>query len=66
MKNKKATTTPINKKDGKCFQSAIIVALNHEEIKKDSIRITKIKLFIKKSNNCSECFVCFKRENVMY
>ena len=47
MKNKKATTNPINKKDGKCFQSAIIVALNHEEIKKDPIRITKIKLFIK-------------------
>ena len=50
MKNKKVTTNPINKKDGKCFQSAIIVALNHEEIKKDPIRITKIKLFINKYN----------------
>ena len=34
IKNKKATTIAINKKDSKCFQYAVTVALNHEEIKK--------------------------------
>ena len=29
--NKKATINPINKKDSKCFQLAVTVALNHEE-----------------------------------
>ena len=46
MKNKKATTNPINKKDNKCFQYAATVVLNHEEIKKDPQRVTKIKPFI--------------------
>ena len=34
IENKKATaaTNPINKKDNKCFQYAVTVALNHEEI----------------------------------
>ena len=41
---------PINKKDNKCFQYAVKVALNHEELKKDLQRITKIKLFINKYN----------------
>ena len=36
MKIKKATINPINKKDSKCFQYAITVALNHEEIRKRS------------------------------
>ena len=40
---KKATITPINKKDNKCFQYAITVALNHEKIGKHSERITKLK-----------------------
>ena len=31
---KKATINPINKKDNKCFQYAVKVALNHEKIKK--------------------------------
>ena len=39
---------PINKKDNKCFQYTVTVALNHEEIKKDPERITKIKPFINK------------------
>ena len=45
LKNKKAT---INKKnnDDKCFQYAITVVLNHEQIKKDPQRITKIRTFI--------------------
>ena len=48
IKNKKATRNPINKKDNKCFQYAVTVALNYEEIKKDPQRITKIKPFINK------------------
>ena len=40
MKNKKATINPINKKDKRCFQYAVTVALNHEEIKKDTQRTT--------------------------
>ena len=47
IKNKKATINPINKKDNKCFQYAVTVALNHEEIKKNPQRVTKIKPFIK-------------------
>ena len=43
IKDKKATINPINKKDNKCFQYAVTAALNHEEIKKDPKRITKIK-----------------------
>ena len=50
MKNKKATINPINKKDNKCFQCAITVALNYEEIKKDPQRITKIIPFINRYN----------------
>ena len=50
IKNKKATINPINKKDNKCFQYAITVFLNHEEIQKDLQIITKIKPFIKKYN----------------
>ena len=45
-KNKKATINPINKKDSKCFQYAVTVTLNYEEIKKDPQRITKIKPFL--------------------
>ena len=37
----------INKKD-KCFQHAVAVALNHEEIGKYAERTTKVKPFIKK------------------
>ena len=50
IKNKKVTINPINKKDNKCFQYAVTVVLNHEEIKKDPQRITKIKTFINKYN----------------
>ena len=50
IKNKKATINPINKKDNKCFQYAVTVALNHEEIKRDRQRITKFKPFINKYN----------------
>ena len=50
IKSKKATVSPINKKDKKCFQYTVIVALNHEEIKNDPQRITKAKSFINKYN----------------
>ena len=39
-----------NKNDNKCFQYAVTVALNHEEIKKDPRRITKIKPFSNRYN----------------
>ena len=44
LKNKKATINPKN--DDKCFQYALTVALNYEQIGKDPQRITKIKPFI--------------------
>ena len=47
---KKATINSINKKDNKCFQYAVTVVLNYEEIKKDLQGITKIKPFINKYN----------------
>ena len=34
IKSKKATINPINKKDNKCFQYAVTVVLNHEDIGK--------------------------------
>ena len=45
LKNKKATINPKNE-DDKCFQYALTVALNHEEIKNNPERISKIKPFI--------------------
>ena len=49
LKNKKATINPKNNKD-KCFQYALNVALNYEQIKKDPQRISKIKPFIDQCN----------------
>ena len=46
IKNKKATINPINKKDNKCFQYVVTVALYHEQIGRTPERITKIKPFI--------------------
>ena len=48
IKNKKETINPVNKKDNKCFQYAVTVALNHEKIGKNLEIITKIKPFINK------------------
>ena len=39
----KAKINPINKKDNKCFQYALTVALNHDEIGKNPERITIMK-----------------------
>ena len=50
VKNKKATINHINKKDNKCFQYSLTVALNHEEIKRDPQRIIKINSFINQFN----------------
>ena len=50
IKNKKTAINSINKKDNNCFQYAITVALNHEEMNKDPQRITKIKPFTNKHN----------------
>ena len=50
IKNKKETINPINKNVNKCFQYAITVGLNYEEIGKHAERITKIKPFINKYN----------------
>ena len=49
IKNKKTTVNPTNKKE-KYFPFAVTVALNHEEIKKDPQKITKIKACINKYN----------------
>ena len=51
MKNKKAKINLIIIKDNKCFQYAVIVTLNYEEIKKDPQRITKIKPLISEYNS---------------
>ena len=45
LKNKKATINPKNN-DDKCFQYALIVALNHKQIKKNPQRIAKNRPFI--------------------
>ena len=49
LKNKKVTINPKNN-DYKCFQYAITVELNHENIVKDPQRISKSKSFINKHN----------------
>ena len=49
LKNKKATINPKNN-DGKCFQYALTIALDYEQIKKDAERISKIKPFIDQCN----------------
>ena len=50
IKNKRATINPQNKKDDRCFQYAVTVALNHEQVKDHPERISKIKPFIDQYN----------------
>ena len=50
IKNKKATINPKNDDDDKCFQYALTIALNYQNIKKDLLRIIKIKPFIVRYN----------------
>ena len=49
IKDKKSTINPKNN-DYKCFQYAVSVALNHDKIKKDPQRVSKIKPFIDQYN----------------
>ena len=49
LKNKKAAINPKNS-DDKCFQYALPDTLNHEQIKKDSQRMSKINPFIDQYN----------------
>ena len=46
LKIKTVTENPQNKKDDRCFQCAVTVALNYEQSKDHPERITKIKTFI--------------------
>ena len=49
LKNKKSTINPKNN-DYKCFQYAVTLALNLDQINKNSQRISKIKPFIEEYN----------------
>ena len=49
IKNKKSTIIPKNN-DDMCFQYAVNIALNHDKIKKDSQRVSRIKPFIDQYN----------------
>ena len=49
VKNKKTTINP-NNNDDRCFQYALTVALNYEQIKNNPERISKIKPFIDQYN----------------
>ena len=46
MRNKLATINPQNKDDNNCFQYAITIALNYQNIENHPKRISNIKLFI--------------------
>ena len=63
-KNKNATINPINKKGNNCFQYTVTVALNQEEIKKNSQKKTKIKPFINKYNWGEKKFLLEKEKNL--
>ena len=45
IKNRKTTTNPKNN-DDKCFQYAVAITLNHEQIKENPQRISNMKPFI--------------------
>ena len=49
IKNKKSTINPKNN-DYKCFQYAVTVSLNHDQINRDPQRVSKIKPFIDQYN----------------
>ena len=66
IKNEKATINPSNKKDSKCFQYAVTVALNYEEIKKDPQRIAKTFSSEKDDQEKSEKNIVTIALNVFY
>ena len=49
LKNIKATINPKNN-DGKCFQYAVTVALNYQNIKYNPEKLSKSELFINQYN----------------
>ena len=48
LRNERAAINPQNKKDDKCFQYAVTVALNHQNIENHPEKISKIKPHINK------------------
>ena len=58
----KATRNPVKKKDNKCFQYTVTVALNHKEIKKYLQRIARLKPF---RNKCNRERINFSSENMI-
>ena len=50
LKNKKATINPKNENDDNCFQYAITVALNQENIKNKHQRVSNIRPYISQYN----------------
>ena len=50
LKNKRVTINPKNTKDNNCFQYAITVALNHQNIDCNPEKISKLKPFIDNYN----------------
>ena len=70
IKNKKASINPINKKDKKCFQYVVTVELNHEDIKKDSSKISSFRNIenkhdVYRGNDCIKKFCVSLREHAM-
>ena len=61
LRKKKAIISSKNN-DDKCFQYAATVALNYEQIKKDSQRISKIKPFINQYNWKEIDFLSYKKD----
>ena len=60
--NKRETIHPQNN-DDKCFQYAMTVALNHENIGNNAERISKIKLFINQYNSKDIDFPVHRKED---
>ena len=50
IKKQKTTINFTNKKDNKCFQYAVTVALNYKQIKRDPQRITKFNPITNRCN----------------
>ena len=50
LRNKRATINPQNKDDNNCFQYAITVALNHQNIENHPEKISNIEPFINQYN----------------
>ena len=70
LKNKRVTINPKNTKDNKCFQYAIIAALNYQNIDHHPERISKLKPFINNYNwkdiefpSCSKNYTKFEQNN---